>query len=455
MLIRQTCAKQGIGRDQLTIHADRGSSMTSKPVAFLLADLGVTQSHSRPHVSDDNPFSEAQFKTLKYRPDFPDRFASIEAARLHCQRFFAWYNDEHRHTGLGLHVPADVHYGTADGHPRQACRRPRPPRSTSTPRTVRPQATPATERCPPAPGSTHPTTPRRPLSKYRLNGASNRLTGSVSLSAFRASSSLLSKSWEDYYRDKLVDPVNYWRQNFKGRSLFRYIQSHPDMDHMGGLGSLFWVEKVVVENFWDTEHEKTHVESDFDNSPYNWIDWLAYKALRNGNHADDGTHKVHRKQRGQAGDFWTPDGLSVLSPTDDLADYANRTENWNNVSHVLRLDYGGRRVILPGDAEKPAWDSIEADHEAPDLSCDILKAAHHGRESGYSESAVDQMSPSIVVCSVGKKPSTDASNEYRDRHGAQVLSTRSSGTIVAQMWADGEVWVFNDKGERVAELPPL
>ncbi len=103
VLIRQTCTKQGIGANQLTIHAD-SSSMTSKPVAFLLADLGVTQSHSRPHVSDDNPFSEAQFKTLKYRPDFHTRFASIEAARLHCQRFFAWYNDEHRHTGLGLHV---------------------------------------------------------------------------------------------------------------------------------------------------------------------------------------------------------------------------------------------------------------------------------------------------------------------------------------------------------------
>lgn len=114
VLIRQTCTKQHIGRDQLTIHADRGSSMTSKPVAFLLADLGVTQSHSRPHVSDDNPFSEAQFKTLKYRPDFPERFGSIEAARLHCQAFFAWYNDEHRHTGLGLHTPADVHYGTAE-----------------------------------------------------------------------------------------------------------------------------------------------------------------------------------------------------------------------------------------------------------------------------------------------------------------------------------------------------
>ena len=79
--------------------------MTSKPVAFLLADLGVTQSHSRPHVSNDNPFSEAQFKTLKYRPDFPGRFGSIEDARQHCQAFFPWYNEEHRHTGLGLHTP--------------------------------------------------------------------------------------------------------------------------------------------------------------------------------------------------------------------------------------------------------------------------------------------------------------------------------------------------------------
>lgn len=114
VLIKQTVAKQAIRRDQLTIHADRGSSMTSKPVAFLLADLGVTQSHSRPHVSDDNPFSEAQFKTLKYRPDFPDRFASIEAARLHCQDFFAWYNDDHRHSGLGLHTAADVHHALAD-----------------------------------------------------------------------------------------------------------------------------------------------------------------------------------------------------------------------------------------------------------------------------------------------------------------------------------------------------
>lgn len=112
-LIRETCARQGIAPGELTLHADRGSSMTSKPVALLLADLGVTKTHSRPHVSDDNPFSEAQFKTLKYRPEFPDRFGSIVDARGFCQGFFPWYNTEHHHSGIGLLTPADVHLGRA------------------------------------------------------------------------------------------------------------------------------------------------------------------------------------------------------------------------------------------------------------------------------------------------------------------------------------------------------
>jgi len=112
-LIAETCARQGIGPGQLFIHADRGTSMTSKPVALLLADLGVTRSHSRPQVSNDNPFSEAQFKTLKYRPDFPARFGSLEDARVFCQAFFSWYNGEHRHAGIGLMTPAAVHEGRA------------------------------------------------------------------------------------------------------------------------------------------------------------------------------------------------------------------------------------------------------------------------------------------------------------------------------------------------------
>ena len=113
-LIAQACEQQKIRRDQLTVHADRGPAMTSKPVAFLLADLGVLKSHNRPYTSTDNPYSEAQFKTLKNRPGFPARFDSIEHARGFCREFFPWYNREHRHSGIGLMTPATVHYGRAD-----------------------------------------------------------------------------------------------------------------------------------------------------------------------------------------------------------------------------------------------------------------------------------------------------------------------------------------------------
>ena len=112
-LIAETCAKHGIMPGQLTLHADRGSSMRSKPVALLLADLGVTKTHSRPQVSNDNPFSEAQFRTLKYCPQFPDRFGSIEDGRAFCQPFFRWYNHDHQHSGLGFLAPAVVHFGDA------------------------------------------------------------------------------------------------------------------------------------------------------------------------------------------------------------------------------------------------------------------------------------------------------------------------------------------------------
>ena len=113
-LIRESCRKQGIEPDQLTIHADRGSSMRSKSVALLLSDLGIIKSHSRPYVSNDNPYSEAQFKTLKYQPEFPDRFGSIQDSRAFCQPFFNYYNTEHRHSGIGLMTPEAVHYGWAE-----------------------------------------------------------------------------------------------------------------------------------------------------------------------------------------------------------------------------------------------------------------------------------------------------------------------------------------------------
>lgn len=113
-LFRQTCEKQQIAPGQVTVHADRGGPMKSKPLGLFLADLNLTKSHSRPHVSNDNPYSESQFKTLKYRPEFPDRFGSLQDARAFCRRFFGWYNDEHRHSGIAMLTPSQVHHGHAD-----------------------------------------------------------------------------------------------------------------------------------------------------------------------------------------------------------------------------------------------------------------------------------------------------------------------------------------------------
>jgi putative transposase len=109
--IEEAIGKHQVPAGQLTIHADRGRVMKSKPVAFLMADLGVTKSHSRPYVSDDNPYSESQFRTMKYRPEFPDRFGCIQDSRAFCQHFFQWYNEEHRHSGIALLTPAAVHFG--------------------------------------------------------------------------------------------------------------------------------------------------------------------------------------------------------------------------------------------------------------------------------------------------------------------------------------------------------
>lgn len=118
-LLAETIRNERVNPLQLTIHADRGSSMKSKPVALMLADLGVTKSHSRPYVSDDNPYIEAHFRTLKYHPQFPATFATLQDARAFCHDFFVWYNNEHRHSGIALLTPADVHHGNAADRPAQ------------------------------------------------------------------------------------------------------------------------------------------------------------------------------------------------------------------------------------------------------------------------------------------------------------------------------------------------
>lgn len=262
------------------------------------------------------------------------------------------------------------------------------------------------------------------------------------------------RSWEDYYRSFLVDPAEYFAEHFPGRSIFRYIQTHPDMDHMSGLHRFFWQDRIGVANFWDVAHSKQMKEKDFENSPYSYIDWRVYELLRKGYGPDvngepvENDHKVLYQLRGATGQYWSDDDIEVLSPTVELIAACDASESYNNCSYVVKISYAGRTVILPGDAESNAWKSI-LDKPGPDaIKCDVLKASHHGRESGYHEEAVDAMSPEVVICSVGKKPSTDATDEY-ESHGATVLSTRYHGTITATIWHDGDIWIEDRNGDRI------
>ncbi len=272
-------------------------------------------------------------------------------------------------------------------------------------------------------------------------------------------SGVLKASWEDYYQSLLVDPYDYYQANFAGTSIFRYLQTHPDMDHMSGLWRFFWQGEVPLLNFWDVAHGKVFKKEDFDSCPYDYMDWAAYTLLRRGAGLKDGKvaedqHRVLKVERGDEGHYWTDDTIQVLSPTADLVADCDASEEYNNCSYVIKVKYGGRSVILPGDAEESAWKSMLADLGADSLACDILKAAHHGRKSGFYQPAVEAMNPAVVVCSVGKKPDTDASGDYA-RIAENVLSTRYCGTIKVKIWSDGEVWVDNHKGERQVTLPPL
>ncbi len=231
---------------------------------------------------------------------------------------------------------------------------------------------------------------------------------------------------EKGYDIPLTNPVAYLKAHFPGRSIFRYIQSHPDLDHMRGISALR-AEGISICNFWDTKHDK---EPDFQNES-DKKEWAEYTTLGSGK----GGATVLYNYRGYAGIYYNQkpegvaggDNIEILSPTPELVAAANEVGDTNNVSYVLRITYRGIKVILAADAETDAWDSILA-HYGASLDCHVLKASHHGRDSGYHQEAVKAMKPAYAIVSVGKKPDTDASNKYR-AYCQNVWSTRWRGDI--------------------------
>ena len=232
---------------------------------------------------------------------------------------------------------------------------------------------------------------------------------------------------EKGYDIVLTNPIEYLNKYFSGQNIFRYIQTHPHMDHMRGLAALNQSAHVIV-NLWDTQHSFT--PSSLSSSQQD--DWNAYNSLRGGN----SPATVLRLSEGAKGFSYNADGngnspgdgIEILHPPSGSNTAAANDNNANNLSYVLRITHNRIVTILGGDAEEPVWEYL-VDTYGKRLKCNVLKASHHGRDSGYHNEAVKLMAPQYTIVSVGKKPGQDASNKYR-QYSDNVWSTRWKGNIV-------------------------
>lgn len=260
------------------------------------------------------------------------------------------------------------------------------------------------------------------------------------------------------YESLCDDPLDVLKTELPGESIFRFLLTHPDMDHMTGLYRLFQeASSPSVLNFWDVENSKG--EADKKGAGYDPRDWYEYERIRNGSSENP---KVLHLLRGAEGDYYTQDHIRILGPSESFRRECDSNEDWNNLSQVVRIQYGKASLLLPGDIEGPAQLDVLDAISTSDLKSTILKAPHHGRDTGYLSDFVSAVDPDYTIVSVGKKPESDASNKYRYHTKKKVLSTRFNGTIHAQLFEDGDVRLWNSKkigyerideeGEKQAQL---
>jgi beta-lactamase superfamily II metal-dependent hydrolase len=254
------------------------------------------------------------------------------------------------------------------------------------------------------------------------------------------------------YDVELTDPVTYFLTNCNGKSIFRFIATHPDLDHLRGLKRISQ-EKIPILNFWDTNHNIVTKDCQ---SQEEEAEWAEYQKLRQSTSEP----KALFNYRDAIGKYWNQDdangpgdGLYVLAPTTELRDAANKAEDPNAHSYVIWLQYAGIKVVLGGDATKEVWQSIFQKYGAG-LKCNVLKASHHGRESGFHLEAVKAMSPGFTIVSVGKKPDTDASDDYR-KYSDNVWSTRWRGNIVLTIQPDGKATIDSQYNRQAPDASPV
>lgn len=232
------------------------------------------------------------------------------------------------------------------------------------------------------------------------------------------------------YNIQLENPVEYFEKNIESSSIFRFISTHPHMDHISGLSAI----KDKIKNFWVTDNNYDQDEDKLSESKKN--DWAVYKEFRsNFKSKVAGITVISPKSMNEA-DFYTEDGINVLAPNDDLIELSNEKNKANILSTVIVVKYGDYKFVFGGDAESDTWKYIYENHKDLISDATILKASHHGRDSGYHMESVRLMNPEYTIVSVGKKPDQDASNKYRN-FSRNVFSTRWKGNIVFTINDDG------------------
>jgi competence protein ComEC len=239
---------------------------------------------------------------------------------------------------------------------------------------------------------------------------------------------------------ELTDPIEFMKRTYPGRRLWRYIQTHPDLDHMRGLRRLS--EEIGFVNFWDTANNKivTSYRSDADR-----VDWQFYRRQGSPKLYTRGQshYAFGKEENGIPGG----DNIEILSPNAEIVGACNTAGSYNDISVVIRVHHAGRSVLLPGDAEDMAWYNL-VDAYGGRLKADFLKASHHGRDSGYNMEAVRLIAPIMTFVSVGQKPSTDATSKYRN-FSRRIASTRYYGNIELRIHDDGShEWFVQHNAER-------
>ncbi len=250
---------------------------------------------------------------------------------------------------------------------------------------------------------------------------------------------------------RLDDPIE-WFKSHVGTSMWRFILSHPDMDHMSGIRHLLSGDAGInISNFWDYDHIRTRTQADYPNNDAGWLDWRWYYGFHIQAQWDGVTWpKRIGPLRGEQANYWTEDTIEILSPTKSLIADCDKCNEYNDASYVIKVWHGPTsRVLVSGDVESKAWnDMINADLLG---KVNVLVASHHGRNSGFHEEAMDLMKPEVVIISSDEIPDKDdAIKEYRKL--ARVFSTREHGTLTVRMWDGGDVQLLDRNGAELERL---